>query len=136
MAGGDARQGQGDGAVGGGARRVSVLEAGGKDWSNSQSGSGSGSWVRGIEGGRLIEEEVTLWQAARGGEGRGTVGEGKMEEDGGDDGRVGEKGEEGHLATAGGAEQRQDRVDACEQHGPADPCWVAVPSGFRIRRSM
>ncbi len=43
-----------------------------------------------------------------------------MEEDGGDDGRIGEEGEDPHLAAAGGTEQRQHVVDASEQDGPAD----------------
>jgi hypothetical protein len=39
---------------------------------------GLGLRVRRIEGGGLIEQEVTLWRAARGGEGRGTVREVEM----------------------------------------------------------
>jgi len=57
-----------------------------------------------------------------------------MEEDGGDDGRVGEKGEDGHLSTASGAEQRQDLVDTSEEDRPADPCGAGAPSGFGIGR--
>lgn len=71
----------------------------------------------------LIEEpgeEIALrWPAGRG-EGRGFVGEIEVEEDGGDDGRIGEEGEDPHLAGAGGTEQRQLVVDAREQDGPAD----------------
>ena len=43
-----------------------------------------------------------------------------MEEDGGDDGRIGEEGEDPHLVAAGGTEQRQHVVDPREQDGPAD----------------
>ena len=53
-----------------------------------------------------------------------------MEEDGGDDGRVGEEGEDGHLATARGAEQRQDFIDPGEEHRPADPRRAGAPSRF------
>ena len=48
------------------------------------------------------------------------MGEVQVEEDGGDDGRVGEEREEAHWATAGGAEQGQDLIDAGEEDGPAD----------------
>ena len=43
-----------------------------------------------------------------------------MEEEGGDDGRIGEEGEDPHLAAAGGTEQWQHVVDPREQDGPAD----------------
>ena len=61
-------------------------------------------------------------RAAGGREGRGHVGEVEVEveEDGGDDGRIGEEREDSHLATAGGTEQRQHVVDPREQDGPAD----------------
>jgi hypothetical protein len=62
------------------------------------------------------------------------VGEVEMEEDGGDDRRVGEEGEDGHLAAASGAEQRKDLVDAREEDGPADPRGAGAPSGFGIGR--
>jgi len=55
-----------------------------------------------------------------------------MEEDGGDDGRVSEKGEDGHLATASGAEQGQDFVDASEEDGPADPRGAGAPNRLGI----
>jgi len=47
---------------------------------------------------------------------------GKIEvhKDGGDDGRVSEKGEDLHGAAAGRTEERQDLVDSGEEHGPAD----------------
>jgi hypothetical protein len=60
-----------------------------------------GAWLEGMTRGAV---GMALW----------TVGEVEMEEDGGYDGRVGEKGEDGHLATAGGAEQRQDLVEPGE----------------------
>jgi len=72
-----------------------------------------------------VEGSTGEWRVKRWGEeGRGTVGEVEMEEDGGNDGWVGEKGEDGHLATATtlravpGAEQRQDLVDASDQQVP------------------
>ena len=84
--------------MGGEARAVSVVEA-------RRSGLIElevwlGVRVGEIEGGGLVEQEVALRRAARGGEGRGSVGEIQVEEDGGDDGRVGEEGEDGHLAAA------------------------------------
>jgi hypothetical protein len=48
----------------------------------------------GVEGGRLIEEpgeEIALGWSARGRDGRGFVGEVEVEEDGGDDGRIGQE---------------------------------------------
>jgi hypothetical protein len=134
VAGGDDEEGHRDGGVGGGVRVVSVVEARRQGLVEHEVWVGLG--VRRIEGGGLIEEEVALWRAARGGAGRGTVGEVDVEEDGGYDGRVGEKGEDGHLATAGGAEERQDIVDASEEHGPSDPRWAGAPSRFRIGRSL
>jgi hypothetical protein len=50
--------------VGGGVRRLSVVEA--RRQGLVEMDVGLGLSVRGIEGGRLIEEEVTLWRAARG----------------------------------------------------------------------
>jgi len=52
----------------------------------------------------------------------------EVEEDGGDDGWVGEEGEDPHGAAATTlravprAEERQDLIDPCEEHGPADAC--------------
>ena len=45
----------------------------------------------------------------------------EVEEDGGDDGRIGKEREDPHLGAAGGTEERQHVVDASEQDGPADP---------------
>ena len=64
LAGGDDQWGHRDGAVGGGVRRLSVVEA--RRQGLVEMDVGLGLSVRGIEGGRLIEEEVTLWRAARG----------------------------------------------------------------------
>ena len=130
--GGDGQLGRGDGAVGGRVRRESVVEAGRQGLIEAE--VGLGLRVRGVEGGGLIEQEVALWRAASGGEGRGAVWEVEMEEDGGDDGRVGEKGEDRHLATARGAEQRQDLVDPGEEHRPSDPRGAGGPSRFGIGR--
>ena len=101
-AGGDDQWGHRDGAVGGGVRGVSVVEAGGQGLVELDVGLGLG--VRRIEGGRLVEQEVALWRAASGRDQRRAVREVEMEEDGGDDRRVGEEGEDGHLATARWAE--------------------------------
>jgi hypothetical protein len=48
-------------------------------------------------------------------------GEVEVEEDDGNDGRIGEEREDLHLAATGGTEQRQHVVDASEQDGPSDP---------------
>jgi hypothetical protein len=48
------------------------------------------------------------------------VGEIEVEEDGGDDGRIGKERDDPHLSAAGGTEQRQHVVDAREQDGPAN----------------
>jgi len=88
--------------MGGGVRQVSVAEGGRQGLVELE--ARVRICVRGIEGGGLVKQEVALWRAARGGEGGGTMGEVEMEEDGGYDGRVGEKGEDGHLATARWAE--------------------------------
>jgi hypothetical protein len=116
--------------VGGRVRRESVVEAGRQGLIELE------AWVelrvRGVEGGGLIEQEVTLGRAPSGGEGRGAVWEVEMQEDGGDDGRVSEKGEDGHVAAARGAEQGQDFVDACEEHGPSDPRGAGAPNRLGI----
>ena len=81
-------------------------------------------WLGGVEGRCLIEEpgkEIALGRSACGSEGRGLVREVEVEEDGGDDGRIGEEREDPHLTATGGTEQRQHVVDASEQDGPADP---------------
>jgi len=88
LAGVDGRWGHRDGVVGGGVRGVSV--AGGQGLVELDVGPGLG--VRRIEGGRLVEQEVALWRAASGRDQRRAVGEVEMEEDGGDDRRVGEEG--------------------------------------------
>ncbi len=81
---------------------------------------GHGVSIGGVEGGSLIEQEVTLRGRAGGREERGPVGQLEVEEDGGDDGRVGEEGEDAHGSAAGGAEEREDLVDAGEEDGPPD----------------
>ena len=53
-------------------------------------------------------------------------------QDGDDDGRIGEEGEDPHGATTRGAEQRQDLVDASEQQGPTDASGVCGASRLRI----
>jgi len=127
---GDDPRGRRDGVVGGGVRRVSVVEAGRQGLIEVEVGLGLS--VRGVEGGSLIEQEVALGRVAGWGEGRGPVWEIEMEEDGGDDGRVSEEGEDGHGAAAHGAEERQDLVDACEQHGPSNPRGAWAPHRLGI----
>ena len=55
-----------------------------------------------------------------------------MHEDREDNGRVGEEGEDLHVATTRWAEQRQHLVDASEQHGPTKASGVPGSSRFRI----
>jgi hypothetical protein len=62
-----------------------------------------GLGLGGVEGRRLIEEpreEIALGRTAGGRKGRGFVGEVEVEEDGGGDGRVGQKREDLHLGAA------------------------------------
>ena len=75
----------------------------------------------GIEARRLVDREISLRRPASGRERRGPVGEVEVQKNGGDDGRVGEKGEDLHGAAAGRTEERQDLIDPGEEHGPADP---------------
>ncbi len=121
------RAGHRDGAMARVERGMSVVEVWRPGLAEAEVGLGIG--LCGIEGGGLVEQEVTLRGRAGGIEGRGSVGEIKMQEDGRNDGRVGEKGEDGHLAATSGAEQRQDRVDAREEQGPANP-----RGGWRVER--
>jgi hypothetical protein len=55
--------------------------------------------------------------------GAGFVGKVEVEEDGGDDGRIGQEREGAHLAATGGTEQRQHVVNASEQ------AWRALRAG-------
>lgn len=77
-----------------------------------------------IEGGRLVEEEVSLGRATSGRDWRRPVGQFEVEEDRGDDGWVCEEGQGPHLAATSRAEQREHFVDPCEEHGPADARWA------------
>ena len=77
----------------------------GTDWSNSRAPTRSvgrdGVGLGGVEGGRLIEEldeEIALGRSAGGREGRGFVVEVEVEEDGGDDGRIGQNRSEAEVA--------------------------------------
>jgi hypothetical protein len=79
-----------------------------------------GLGLGGVEGRCLIEEpgeEIALGRSARGREGWGFVREVDVEEDGGDDGRIGQKREDPHVGAAGGTQERQHVVDASEQDG-------------------
>jgi len=101
-----------------GAKRFSVVEVVGQRLVELEVGHGLRiGWV---EARRLVEQEVPLGWAASRCEGRGLVGKVEVNEDGGDNRWVGEKGEDVHGAAAGGAEERQDLIDPGEEHGPAD----------------
>ena len=66
---------------------------------------GNGVGLGEVEGRSLIEEaieEIGLGRSAGRREGRGCVGEIEVEEDGGDDGRIGKERDDPHLSTAGG----------------------------------
>jgi hypothetical protein len=83
-----------------------------------------------IEGGGLVEEEVSLGRSASGENGWLQVGQFEVEEDRGDDGWVCEKRENPHLATTSRAEQWEYFVDACEEDGPTDASCVRRPGGL------
>ena len=57
-------------------------------------------------------------------------------QDGDDHGRVGDEGEDPHMAATRGAEQRQHLVDASEQHSPSDASraggasWLCIGGGL------
>jgi len=72
---------------------------------------GHGLGIGRVEARCLVEEEVPLRRAAGRRERGRPVGEVEVQEDGGDDGRVGEEGEDAHGPAAGGTEERQDLVD-------------------------
>jgi hypothetical protein len=86
----------------------------------------SGLGLREIEGSArsvvrgLVEKEVALGRPARGCHGRGPVGQIEVNEDGPDDGWIGEEGEDPHLTAAARTQERQNFVDPCEKLGPAD----------------
>ncbi len=78
----------------------------GSDWSNTNSGMGTPPLVGlglGAIGGRSLIREVPLGWAAGGGDEWRFVGQLEVHEDGSDDGRIGEEGEDPHGATARGA---------------------------------
>ena len=81
---------------------------------------GYGLRIGWVEARRLVEQEVPLRWAASGREGRRPVGKVEVQEDGGEDGWIGQEGEDLHGAAAGRAEERQDLIDPGEEHGPAD----------------
>ena len=100
------------------AEPLSVVEVVGQRLVELEVGHGFG--IGGIEARRLVEQQGSLGRAASGREGRGPVGKVEVQKDGGEDGRVGEKGEDPHGAATGRAKERQDLVDPGEEHGPAD----------------
>ncbi len=80
----------------------------------------------GIEGGRLVEIEERIgvirriFRRRRTGGGQRWRGGGKSEvaEDAGHGEGIGQEGEDAHLATAVGADEREDLVDSSEKPGP------------------
>ena len=119
--------GRGDAGTGEGWGEVSVVEPRGEGLVEVEVGGGLGA--RGVEGGRLVEEEVGLGRATRRGDRRRPVGELEVEEDSGHDGRIGEKRQDPHLRSAGRAQEGQDFVDAGEEHGPPDAGGACVAGG-------
>ena len=101
-----------------GAKRFSVEGVVGQRLVEQEVGNGLG--IDGVEARRLVQHEVTLGWAASRCEGRGLVGKVEVNEDGGDDGRIGDEGEDLHGAAAGRTEERQDLIDPDDEHGPAD----------------
>ena len=97
---------------------MSVVEVAGQGLVEVEVGHRLG--LGGIEARRLVDQEISLRRPASGREGRRPVGEVEVHEDGGEDGRIGDEGEDLHGAAAGGTEERQDLVDPGEEHGPAD----------------
>jgi len=103
----DGWAGRGDGGSGEGWGEVSVVEPGGEGLVEVEVGSRLGA--RGVECGRLVEEEVSpttlrvVPRATRRSDRRRSVGKIEVEEDGGHHGQVGEKREDSHLRSAGGA---------------------------------
>jgi len=97
---------------------LSVVEFVGQRLVEQEVGHGLG--IGGVEARNLVEQEIPLGRAASGREGRRSVGQVEVNEDGGDDGRIGDEGEDLHGAAAGRTEERQDLIDPGEEHGPAD----------------
>ena len=60
------------------------------------------------------------------------MGQFEVEEDGGNDGRIGEKGQDPHWATTGRAEQWEHLVDTCEERGPSDASRVCRRSDWLV----
>jgi len=88
----------------------------------------------GIERGRLIEEKVGLWRRSGGSDGGRLVRQLEVEEDGQNDGRIGEEGEDPHLAPTNGTEQRQHLVDPGDELGPTDARGGGrAGGGYRLR---
>ena len=71
-----------------------------------------GLGLGGIEGRGLVEKQISLGRAAGRRDGRGRAGQLEVLQDGDDDGRVGEEGENPHGAATCGAQKRQHLVDA------------------------
>ena len=71
-----------------------------------------------IEGRRLVEVEFGLGRAASGGHAGRPMGQVEVEEDALDGGGEGDEGDDLHLSTADGAEEREHIVDAGQELGP------------------
>ena len=101
-----------------GAKRFSVVEVVGQRLVELDGWDGLG--IGRVKARCLVEQEGSLRRAASGREGRRPVGKVEVQEDGGEDGWIGQEGEDLHGAAAGRAEERQDLIDPGEEHGPAD----------------
>ena len=71
-----------------------------------------------IEGRGLVEVEFGLGRAASGGHAGRPMGQVEVEEDALDGGGEGDEGDDLHLSTADGAEEREHFVDAGQELGP------------------
>jgi len=73
---------------------------------------------REVEGRGLVEVEFGLGRAASGGHAGRPMGQVEVEEDALHGGREGDERDDPHLATAGGAQQREHFVDPGQELGP------------------
>jgi hypothetical protein len=102
----DAGQGRGHVGMGGerqmpsgvpGVGPFSVVEVGGQRLVELE--VGDGVWIGGVEPRCLVEQAIPLRRPASGREGRRPVGKVEVQKNGGEDGWVGEKGEDAHGAV-------------------------------------
>ena len=114
--GGGGRPGASSGGAGTGPARGSDLPVLGRRLVELVLRNGLGS--REIECRRLVEVEFDLRRAPSGGHPGGLMRQVEMEEDALHGGGEGDEGDDPHLALAGGAQEREDFVDAGEELGP------------------